>query len=437
MRRPAPVAAGADRRQRRPPVRRRRPRPTAPAARRHAARRGARHAGLVGPDRRHAPPTATTRSPPRPPNGQRTEPLPQRPRRRPLADDRPDRRRPAHAGDPAVSRAAGPAADEPCRPAPGAPADAAGRSSAPPVAPRRRSLGAAGRTPSRRPPASPACRPRPRRRPGRRSPPTADARPRCRTTLAAALDMTAELPRVRPAEARPPPAHAGRRAAAQAAAAQRRAPMPAPAAAAPTRRWSCRSSGSSSRPGSAPAPAADATLPDEHAARPRAPTDDTTITAQFAAVEPHGYGGSRQARTPSTPQTAGDMVDRRAGRELGRTQRPRAPDPRRRPPYRPTWQTAADDGWRPPRPRPTAPVDDDHRRAGLPKRTPMAQLVPGGVDKGATSRAAPYAGGGAWSAVRVPPRCAAWPHPAQGRSTQSGLTTETGSNRQAGKEHEA
>jgi hypothetical protein len=50
----------------------------------------------------------------------------------------------------------------------------------------------------------------------------------------------------------------------------------------------------------------------------------------------------------------------------------------------PTWHTAADDGWR--AAIAAAEVDTtDTTEAGLPKRTPMAQLVPGGVDKGASA----------------------------------------------------
>ncbi|MGH3648392.1 MAG: ATPase, partial [Micromonosporaceae bacterium] len=48
------------------------------------------------------------------------------------------------------------------------------------------------------------------------------------------------------------------------------------------------------------------------------------------------------------------------------------------------WQTAADEGWK----AATAAADSagtDTTGAGLPKRVPMAQLVPGGVDTGATA----------------------------------------------------
>ena len=45
---------------------------------------------------------------------------------------------------------------------------------------------------------------------------------------------------------------------------------------------------------------------------------------------------------------------------------------------------------------------------GLPQRVPMAQLVPGGVEKATAELEPPLARCGARSAVRVPPRCPAW-----------------------------
>lgn len=48
------------------------------------------------------------------------------------------------------------------------------------------------------------------------------------------------------------------------------------------------------------------------------------------------------------------------------------------------WQTAADDGWRAASAASAVPVEET-TQAGLPKRVPMAQLVPGGVDKATTS----------------------------------------------------
>lgn len=48
------------------------------------------------------------------------------------------------------------------------------------------------------------------------------------------------------------------------------------------------------------------------------------------------------------------------------------------------WRTAADDGWRAASTAAEAPVQE-MTAAGLPKRRPMAQLVPGGVERGPTS----------------------------------------------------
>jgi hypothetical protein len=49
-----------------------------------------------------------------------------------------------------------------------------------------------------------------------------------------------------------------------------------------------------------------------------------------------------------------------------------------------TWQTVADDGWRAASAAAQS-AGTDTTEAGLPKRVPMAQLVPGGVDNSATA----------------------------------------------------
>jgi hypothetical protein len=50
----------------------------------------------------------------------------------------------------------------------------------------------------------------------------------------------------------------------------------------------------------------------------------------------------------------------------------------------PGWQTAADDGWR--AASSLAEMDvQDRTSAGLPRRRPMAQLVPGGVERASTA----------------------------------------------------
>jgi hypothetical protein len=98
------------------------------------------------------------------------------------------------------------------------------------------------------------------------------------------------------------------------------------------------------------------------------------------------------------------------------------------------WRTAADEGWQAARAAADMPVDTT-TTAGLPKRTPMAQLVPGGVDRGGNSvqRRTPEGVRGLLSAYH--------------RGVQRGRTTEPSTNpegtpggqqsSQAGKEHEA
>jgi signal transduction histidine kinase len=98
------------------------------------------------------------------------------------------------------------------------------------------------------------------------------------------------------------------------------------------------------------------------------------------------------------------------------------------------WQTAADEGWQAAAAAAEMPVETT-TTAGLPKRTPMAQLVPGGVDRGGNSvqRRTPEGVRGLLSAYH--------------RGVQRGRTKEQSTNpegtpggqqsSQAGKEHEA
>jgi len=98
------------------------------------------------------------------------------------------------------------------------------------------------------------------------------------------------------------------------------------------------------------------------------------------------------------------------------------------------WQTAADEGWQAARAAAEMPIDTT-TTAGLPKRTPMAQLVPGGVDRGGNSvqKRTPEGVRGLLSAYH--------------RGVQRGRTKEQSTNpeatpggqqsSQAGKEHEA
>ncbi|MER7443237.1 sensor histidine kinase [Micromonospora avicenniae] len=216
-------------------------------------------------------------------------------------------------------------------------------------------------------------------------PPVADAErepatPPVPERLAAALDMTTELPRVPRPEAQPAPAPA-------APPAPNR-PAPAPQAQnqqryadetmeLPIFRELESAWFRTRRPG--PEEAAGA-------AKPAAATNGAT-TQQLAAVDATGQAGQK-----TTPGTTGNapMADTPTARETGLGanggSRPTAAEsmPRRPAPQNNSWESAADDGWR----AATAATDVPVRSTtptGLPKRTPMAQLVPGAVEKPATS----------------------------------------------------
>lgn len=129
--------------------------------------------------------------------------------------------------------------------------------------------------------------------------------------------------------------------------------------------------------------AVDAAAQDQKTAPPADVPVDTTITAQFPAVDrnvPASNGGSKV----STAAGASDPSDRDVS--MGSTQTGRGTSGYEVPaPYRPSWQTAADDGWAAASAVAASSTPTESTAAGLPKRTPMAQLVPGGVEKGATT----------------------------------------------------
>jgi signal transduction histidine kinase len=295
--------------------------------------------------------------------------------------------------------------------------------------------------------------------------------------LAAALDMTAEIPRyrpdrtgsqpqvARPAGAQgqpsatpmqmPPPSDAQRAAAAaaaahemaevQAAEAQATAAAQIAAAQAAARQ---RASGDSdtrfadetmelpifrelesawfttAKPAPAPAAAPSAAQPmteDE--------TDLSPVTTQrFSTGEPARSAPAPQpVATPEPVEYAEEPLDRDAATvgaasANGSSNGNGVTNP---------WQTAADEGWQAARQAAEAPVDTT-TTAGLPKRTPMAQLVPGGVDRGGNSvqRRTPEAVRGLLSAY----------HRGVQRGRQSTNPEETSGGQQssqAGKEHEA
>ncbi|WP_433536975.1 nitrate- and nitrite sensing domain-containing protein [Micromonospora sp. CA-249363] len=226
--------------------------------------------------------------------------------------------------------------------------------------------------------------------------------------LAAALDMTTELPRV------PRPGDQPTTAAQSPAPAPQAPPVAAPQASAPSRP-APQAPASSARPAPQQPQAqnrqryADETMElpifrelesawfrtrrpgsEEAAATPS--TNGGDATQQFATVDATG----RAAKTP--PGTTGNtpMADTPtaggAPRDNGSTANGGARAdlaeglPNRRPqPQSNGWQTAADDGWRAASAAASAAPVNETTTTGLPKRKPMAQLVPGAVEKPTTS----------------------------------------------------
>lgn len=201
--------------------------------------------------------------------------------------------------------------------------------------------------------------------------------------LAAGLDMTTELPRV----ARPEMPPAVNR------------PMPAPAAPQPA----------TPQQGANRQRYADETMelpifrelesnwfrtrrpgPEESAAAPT-PAASGAPTQQFARVD--AAGRAVQQTTPGTtgntpmahtPTAGGAPYDNGPASGGGRPGYAEELPNRRVPQQSAGWQTAADDGWRAASAATEVPVAETTQK-GLPKRVPMAQLVPGGVEKPSTS----------------------------------------------------
>ncbi|MEU8259029.1 nitrate- and nitrite sensing domain-containing protein [Micromonospora sp. NPDC048999] len=184
--------------------------------------------------------------------------------------------------------------------------------------------------------------------------------------LAAGLDMTTELPRVPrpetpPAVSRPAPAPQ------QAANQQRYADetMELPIFRELESAWF-----RTRRPG-----------PEEPATATSAPTQ------QFAKVDTAGRavqqptpgttGNTPMAHTPMAGGAPRDNGSSNGGLRPGSAE---ALPNRRVPQQTAGWQTSADDGWRAASAATEVPVTETTQQ-GLPKRVPMAQLVPGGVEK--------------------------------------------------------
>ncbi|HET6533198.1 MAG TPA: nitrate- and nitrite sensing domain-containing protein [Actinoplanes sp.] len=151
--------------------------------------------------------------------------------------------------------------------------------------------------------------------------------------------------------------------------------------------------------------------------------EDGTITTQrFATGEPGRPAGvPQQGRSPESrngdldPATVGAVAGTGGG----------AANP---------WHTVADEGWQAARKAAEVPVEAT-TTAGLPKRQPMAQLVPGGVDRAenSTQRRTPEGVRGLLSAYHRGVQ--------RGRSKEQSTNPEDGpggqQSSQAGKEHEA
>ncbi|WP_446218265.1 nitrate- and nitrite sensing domain-containing protein [Micromonospora sp. IBHARD004] len=209
--------------------------------------------------------------------------------------------------------------------------------------------------------------------------------------LAAALDMTTELPRVhRPATAPPaamPPAAnrppvANRPTTPQQAANRQRyadETMELPIFRELESAWF--------RTGRRPGPEEAGAAP----AAPAAPANGAA-TQQFARVDATGRavqqtppGTTGNAPMAHTPTAGGAPRDTGTTTNGGVRPAPAEALPTRRPqPPAGGWQTAADDGWRAASAATEVPVEETTQK-GLPKRTPMAQLVPGGVEKPSAS----------------------------------------------------
>jgi signal transduction histidine kinase len=291
-------------------------------------------------------------------------------------------------------------------------------------------------------------------------------------SLAAALDMTAELPRYRPdrnigpQQNRPggpesartpqaPPSEAQRAAAAAAAAHEAAAAQAAEAQATAAAQIAAAQAAARERTNAdGDQRFADETMelpifrelesawfttahPSPDTARPRpengrstAPAaepvtsdDDLVTTQRFATGEPTRTSGvPQQASSPESFDSDGS-IDRDAA-TVGAVAANGAGTNN-------PWHTAADEGWQAARAAADTPVDTT-TTAGLPKRTPMAQLVPGGVDRGGNSvqRRTPEAVRGLLSAY----------HRGVQRGRQSTNPEETPGGQQssqAGKEHDA
>jgi signal transduction histidine kinase len=268
------------------------------------------------------------------------------------------------------------------------------------------------------------------------------ATPHVPENLAAALDMTAEIPRYRPESFEPQPqvARPTHPQTAPVSPSPMLPPVPDPAEAQAT----AAAQMASAREGAVPFADETMELPifrelesawfttttdGEPAVRPKVSGvgEESVVSQRIPTGEPTRTAGvPQQAASPEPrtldPATVGAPAAAAAGYSNGGA------------PAANPWRTAADDGWQAARKAAETPIDTT-TTAGLPKRTPMAQLVPGGVDRGGNSvqRRTPEGVRGLLSAYH--------------RGVQRGRTKEQSTNledtpggqqpSQAGKEHEA
>jgi signal transduction histidine kinase len=278
--------------------------------------------------------------------------------------------------------------------------------------------------------------------------------------LAAALDMTAEIPRYRPdrssdpaqprverpadPQSAPPAPHTDAERSAAAAAAAHEAATAQAAEAQATAAAQIAAAQAAARQRAAAdnhGQYADETMelpifrelesawfttakPTSGATADDADGDSSPVTTQrFSTGEPaRAVGVPQQA---ASPESRADLDPAAVGAAVSSNGNGHSSSP---------WQTAADEGWQAARKAADAPVETT-TTAGLPKRRPMAQLVPGGVDRAenSTQRRTPEAVRGLLSAYH--------------RGVQRGRTKEQSTNpeatpggqqsSQAGKEHEA
>ncbi|RZT82590.1 signal transduction histidine kinase [Micromonospora violae] len=263
--------------------------------------------------------------------------------------------------------------------------------------------------------------------------------------LAAALDMTTELPRVpRPGE--------------QPAAAQPPAPAPQPAPApAPQTRPAPQQPQAQNRQRYA-----DETMElpifrelesawfrtrrpgSEETASGQPATNGDSATQQFATVDATGRavhktppgttGNTPMADTPTVggaPRDNGSTASEGAHPGLAESLPNRRPQPQSN-----GWQTAADDGWRAASAAAGAVPVSETTTTGLPKRKPMAQLVPGAVEKPTTSvqRRSPEAVRGLLSAYHrgVQRGRSTSDNPTSPEATPGGQSSQSGSGPVAG-----